>query len=98
MAVSVIGIGQSSCDLRRQPGLVSQLAQQVHPGMRRGGVGAFPGTPGRYPGWPCAGCDDNGFAKVKDLEQEVREPQRANEILKRVASFFGAELDRQQKK
>jgi transposase len=37
-------------------------------------------------------------ARVKDLEQEVRELKRANEILKRAASFFGAELDRQHKK
>ena len=33
-------------------------------------------------------------ARVKDLEQEVRELRRANEILKRAAVFFGAELDR----
>ena len=37
-------------------------------------------------------------ARVKELEQEVRERRRANEILKRAASFFGAELDRQHKK
>ena len=37
-------------------------------------------------------------ARVKDREQEVRELKRANEILKGVASFFGAELDRQHKK
>ena len=37
-------------------------------------------------------------ARVRDLEQEVRELKRANEILKRAASFFGAELDRQHKK
>ena len=50
---------------------------------------------------------DDGYApgvstaesqRVKDLEQEVRELKRANEILKRAASFFGAELDRQHKK
>ena len=50
---------------------------------------------------------DNGYApgvstvesqRVRDLEQEVRELKRANEILKRAASFFGAELDRQHKK
>jgi transposase len=50
---------------------------------------------------------DDGYApgvstaesqRVKDLEQEVRELRRANEILKRAASFFGAELDRQHKK
>ena len=37
-------------------------------------------------------------ARVRELEQEVRELRRANEILKRAASFFGAELDRQHKK
>ena len=36
--------------------------------------------------------------RVKELEQENRELKRANEILKRAASFFGAELDRQHKK
>ena len=50
---------------------------------------------------------DDGYApgvstaesqRVRDLEQEIRELKRANEILKRAASFFGAELDRQHKK
>ncbi len=36
-------------------------------------------------------------ARVRDLEQEVRELRRANEILKRAAVFFGAELDRRQR-
>src|ERR1700759_1971287 len=36
--------------------------------------------------------------RVKELEQEIRELKRANEILKRAASFFGAELDRQHKR
>ena len=36
--------------------------------------------------------------RIKDLEQENRELKRANEILKRAASFFGAELDRQHQK
>ena len=36
--------------------------------------------------------------KIKELEQENRELKRANEILKRAASFFGAELDRQHKR
>jgi transposase len=44
---------------------------------------------------------DDGYApgvstaesqRIKDLEQENRELKRANEILKRAASFFGAEL------
>lgn len=33
-------------------------------------------------------------ARLKELEREVRELRRANEILKAAASFFGAELDR----
>ena len=36
--------------------------------------------------------------RVRELEQEVRELRRANEILKRAASFFGAELARQHRK
>ena len=36
--------------------------------------------------------------RVRELEQEVRELRRANGILKRAASFFGAELDRQHRK
>src|SRR5512139_1650159 len=36
--------------------------------------------------------------RVRQLEQENRELKRANEILERAASFFGAELDRQHKK
>ena len=37
-------------------------------------------------------------ARLKELEQEVRELRRANEILRRAATFFGAELDRQQRR
>lgn len=44
------------------------------------------------------GTTTDEASKIKDLEQEVRELRRANEILKRAASFFGAELDRQHKK
>lgn len=32
--------------------------------------------------------------RVRELEKEVKELKRANEILKAAASFFGAELDR----
>ena len=37
-------------------------------------------------------------ARIRELEQENRELRRANEILKRAASFFGAELDRQHRR
>ena len=44
------------------------------------------------------GVSTSESQRVKDLEQENRELKRANEILKRAASFFGAELDRQHKR
>ena len=45
-----------------------------------------------------AGVSTDEAARVKALEQENRELRRANEILKRAATFFGAELDRQQRR
>lgn len=44
------------------------------------------------------GVTSSESARVRELEQEVRELRRANEIFKRAASFFGAELDRQHRK
>ena len=44
------------------------------------------------------GVSTTESARVRALEQENRELKRANEILKRAASFFGAELDRQHKR
>lgn len=44
------------------------------------------------------GVTSSESARLRELEQENRELRRANEILKRAASFFGAELDRQHKK
>ena len=43
------------------------------------------------------GLSSDERARMKDLEREVKELRRANEILKAAAHFFGAELDRQQK-
>jgi len=37
-------------------------------------------------------------AKMRELEREVKELRRGNEILKAASAFFGAELDRQSKK
>ena len=45
-----------------------------------------------------AGASTAEARRLRGLEQEKRELKRANEILKRAASFFGVELDRQQKK
>ncbi len=43
------------------------------------------------------GTTTGDAARIKQLEQENRELARANEILRRAAHFFGAELDRRQK-
>jgi transposase len=43
------------------------------------------------------GTTTQDAARIRDLEQEVRELRRANEILKRASAFFAAELDRPQK-
>jgi transposase len=37
-------------------------------------------------------------SELRDLQREVKELRRANEILKSAAAFFGAELDRQPKR
>ncbi len=44
------------------------------------------------------GVTTSEAGRVRALEQEVRELRRANEILRRAATFFGAELDRQQRR
>jgi transposase len=44
------------------------------------------------------GVSTDEAARVRELEQEVRELRRANEVLKRAATFFGAELDRRYRK
>jgi transposase len=42
------------------------------------------------------GLTTNERTKLRELEREVKELRRANEILKSAATFFGAELDRRQ--
>ena len=44
------------------------------------------------------GMTTSEVQRLKELEQENRELRRANEILRRAATFFGAELDRQQRR
>ena len=51
------------------------------------------GDRGGRPGLP---TDER--ARMKDLEREVKELRRANEILKAASAFFGAELGRQSKR
>jgi transposase-like protein len=45
-----------------------------------------------------AGVTTTEARRLRELQQENRELRRANEILKRAASFFGAKLHRQHRK
>lgn len=44
-----------------------------------------------------AGVSTGQAAEVRELQQRVRELERANEILRRASVFFAAELDRRQR-
>jgi transposase len=44
-----------------------------------------------------AGTSSEDRARIKALEQEVKELRRANSILKSASAFFAAELDRPQR-
>jgi transposase-like protein len=76
-------------------GAVRRVAQQLGYGVEsvRSWVKQADIDDGAVPGVTTSEAE-----RVKDLEQEVRELRRANEILKRAAVFFGAELDRQQRR
>ena len=45
-----------------------------------------------------SGTTSQDATRIKELEQEVRELRRANEILKKASAFFAAELDRPHKR
>ena len=45
----------------------------------------------------CERVPSDSATEIRMLEQEIRELKRANEILRRAASFFQAELDHQHK-
>ncbi len=79
-------------ELGQEHGTVKRVAEQLGYGVEsvRSWVGQADIDDGRRPG---ATTDES--ARVRELEREVRELRRANEILKRAASFFGAQLDRQ---
>ena len=82
-------------ELGTEQGTVSRVARQLGYGVEslRSWVRQADIDDGYSPGVSTAESQ-----RVKELEQEIRELKRANEILKRAASFFGAELDRQHKR
>jgi transposase-like protein len=82
-------------ELGTEHGTVKRVAEQLGYGIEsvRSWVKQADIDEGRAPGVSSAEA-----ARIRELEQENRELRRANEILKRAASFFGAELDRQQRR
>ncbi len=82
-------------ELGTEYGTVHRVATQLGYGVEsvRSWVAQADIDDGRAPGMTTVEAK-----RIAELEQENRELRRANEILKRAASFFGAELDRQHKK
>jgi transposase len=82
-------------EARRDPvsagGAIKRIADQlgVHPEALRTWVKQAETDEGTRLGTTSAEA-----ARVAELEREVRELRRANQILKSAASFFAAELDR----
>ena len=75
----------------RQPGAIVRVANQlgVHREALRNWVRQAEVDAGQRPGVPTAEQQ-----RIAELEREVRELRRANEILKAASAFFAAELDR----
>lgn len=65
----------------------------IHPETLRNWVNQSETDHGRRPG-----VTTEEQARIKQLEREVFELRRANEILKSASAFFAAELDRPQKR
>jgi transposase-like protein len=86
-------------DLRAQlsteQGAVSRVARQLGYGVES--VASWVRQADNDDGYT-AGVSTEESARIKELEQENRELKRANDILKRAASFLGAQLDRQCRK
>ena len=76
-------------------GVISRVARQLGVGKEslRAWVKQAAVDAGRQPGLTTAEHDE-----LIGLRKEVKELRRANDILRAAASFFGAELDRQQKR
>lgn len=79
----------------RSDGGISDVAEKlgVHPESVRNWVRQDAIDSGVRPGLT---TDDK--ARIAELEREIFELRRANEILKSAAVFFGAELDRRPKR
>jgi len=76
-------------------GVISRVARQLDIGVEslRSWVKQADIDAGSRPG-----VTTDEQARVAELEREVKELRRANEILQAAATFFGAELDRRRTK
>lgn len=72
-------------------GATTRVAQQlgVKPDTLRGWLKQADIDAGEWPG-----TSTTESARIAELEREVRELRRANDILKKASAFFAAELDR----
>lgn len=79
-------------ELGTEHGTVQRIARQLGYGVEsvRSWVAQADIDDGRAPG-----VTTSESKRITELEQEIRELRRANEILRRASAFFGAELDRQ---
>jgi transposase len=80
-------------ELGTDHGTIGRVAEQLGIGTEslRGWVKQAEIDDGVKPGTTSAEA-----ARIKELEQELRELRRANAILKSASAFFAAELDRPQ--
>jgi len=79
----------------QRQGLVTRIARQlgIGPESLRKWVPQAEVDRGQRPG-----TSSEEARRIADLEREVRELRRANEILKSASAFFAAELDRPQRR
>jgi transposase len=91
---AVRAVRQLRKELKTDHGTIKRVADQLGIGVEslRGWVKQAEIDDGVKPGTTSAEA-----ARVRELEQEVRELRRANAILKSASAFFAAELDRPQK-
>lgn len=88
-------------DASTRRGAIARIAGQldINPEALRGWV-RLADAGGRRPAGSSAAAEAEPVTdreRVVQLEKEVRELKRANTILRQAATFFGAELDRQQR-
>jgi transposase len=91
---AVRAVRQLRKELGTEHGTIKRVADQLGIGTEslRAWVRQADIDAGEKPGTTSADA-----ARIKDLEQEVRELRRANGILKTASAFFAAELDRPSK-